>query len=216
LIQAQGHDPAMIAMAIVNAFPRSFPAQIQGAAQAAQQRLQTGQPGQQYQGQAQQGYDPRFLNYVQQMEQRLGGIEQHNQAQMQMQTEKILNDWARDKPHFETVRRRMGEILMPHPETGHSIIPLKPDGSVDLDSAYDFAVRTHPTLGEEYVQERIASEKRAANEAARKARMASGSLMPRAPAGNNNLSGAKSKQGRKSVRDSLLAAVAEHSGNSKY
>jgi hypothetical protein len=66
LIQAQGHDPAMIAMAIVNAFPRSFPAQIQGAAQAAQQRLQTGQTGQQ-QSQGQQ-YDPRFLQYAQNVE----------------------------------------------------------------------------------------------------------------------------------------------------
>jgi hypothetical protein len=149
------------------------------------------------------------------IEQRLGMMEHANNERLQAQTMDTLMKWAADKPHFETVRYRMGEILSPNPETGRGIIPLKQDGSVDLDSAYDFAVRMHPTLGEEYIQDRIAQERKAASDAAAKARRAGSSFAPSSPGRNNAGSSANKQQKKRSVRDSIIAAVDEARGRER-
>jgi hypothetical protein len=78
-------------------------------------------------------------------------IQQQQQQQYQAQwaegakaAQTLVNDWAKDKPHFETVRGAMYELLsVIDPATGNRLVRLKPDGSLDLDSAYNMAVRLH-------------------------------------------------------------------------
>jgi hypothetical protein len=110
LIAAQRHDPRAIVMSIVNAFPNAFPGEVQQVAQQAQQRLQ--------QGGQQQGHDPRFAAYANSLEQRLGMIEKNHHAQLQAQTQTVLDKWSRDKEFFQEVRYLMGSLAMPNPETG--------------------------------------------------------------------------------------------------
>jgi hypothetical protein len=217
LARSQGHDPKMIVASVIAHNPDHFPRDVvDGALQglglrpAQQAQAQHGQ-----QQQTQQGYDPRFVQYAQNIEQRLGMMEHANNERLQAQTMDTLMKWAADKPHFQTVRYRMGEILSPNPETGRSIIPLKQDGSVDLDSAYDFAVRTHPTLGEAYIQDRIAQERKAASDAAAKARRAGSSFAPSSP-GRSTGSSANKQQRGKSVRESLNEAIQASRGNERY
>jgi hypothetical protein len=176
--------------------------------------------GQQQQAQAQQAgggqIDPQLYNYLSTVEQRLGAQQQMNEAHQMAQTHAILDEFAKSHPHFEKVRRRMGELLNPNPQTGQSIIPLAPEGHVDLQTAYDMACNLDDSIRESMFQERIANERRAAKEAADKARRASAGLRPGAPGGNNTFgSGANKQKQRQSVRESIEAAVAESRGGSR-
>ena len=153
-------------------------------------------------------FDPRVIQ--QYVDQRVGALEQQHMEQQQARTNEILENWARDKPHYSKVRLMMSRLLMPNPATGESIIPLK-NGAVDLDSAYAESLKLVPEVwAAVQAEERAAERKRNNDEAARK-RYTSSSLTPRAPGGNNNIGGAK-KRGSQSVRDSISAAVDELSG----
>jgi hypothetical protein len=72
-------------MSIVNAFPQYFPGEVQQQAQAAQHRLQTGQPAQQYQQAGDGRIDPQLYQYLQSVEQRLGAQQQQNEAHQMAQ-----------------------------------------------------------------------------------------------------------------------------------
>jgi hypothetical protein len=164
--------------------------------------------GQQAQQQQQQEYqhDPRLLQYLSSVEQRLGGIAQQNEAAQLAQTHQILNEFAKGRPHFERVRNRMGALLQPD-ANGRAIVPLTPEGHVDLATAYDLAVRLDNELNEQMIAERISQEKRAASDAAAKARRAGISSGPTSPGWNSGASSNK-QQAKQSVRQSIESAIA--------
>jgi len=144
-----------------------------------------------------------------------GRVETFEQQQTRLQQEREqaefaraqsqLADFSKDKPHFETVRVRMGKLM----EMGEA---------KDLETAYQMAVWADPTIREELKQQEITAnaekqkaeaeaKRKAAAEAAAKASRAAVSprtMTPGAQPGNGVKKGA-------SVRDSIAAAMAESS-----
>lgn len=175
---------------------------------------------------ANRGIDPNILNNarlnpVQQNNQRLANLERAYQVQQQAyaqqqqayarqqqevaqrqhdenirNTETMLGQWAQSKPHFEKVRQLMGHLLTPDPTTGQAPVPLKRDGTVDLDKAYAWAVRAQ-------IGERVAADREYASSARRKT-----SLTASAPGYNNGRAERGPPRGT-SVRESLKQAISE-------
>lgn len=152
--------------------------------------------------------------------QQVGGRFQTMEEQVQQQnaarTAENLAIWSKDKPHFEAVRSDMAELL------GKGVIPLKPDGQVDLDKAYETAIYFNPTVralvlaeqqqANQQVQQESVQAATTANQAqVEKARKASVSIPSRQPPGAANApAGIKKKPGEKlSVRESLKRSIAE-------
>lgn len=193
-------------------------------------------PGQQQQQQAQpEGEAPpeipeHLKSYFNQLQQQIVGLtQQFNQVggrfqtmeeQVQQQnaarTAENLSIWSKDKPHFEAVREDMANLL------GKGVIPLKPDGQVDLDKAYETAIYFNPTVralvlaeqqqaNQQVQQETAAAATTAQQVQVEKARRAAVSIPSRQPPGAGNVGAAvKKKPGqRTSVRDSLKQAMAE-------
>src|SRR5258706_1647271 len=87
-------------------------------------------------------------NYQNQLDQRVAAIEQSHQQQQAYQrqqveayqrqqeqinddaTERMLNQWAEGREHFNDVRVLMGTLLTPDPQTGQAAVPLKSDGTI--------------------------------------------------------------------------------------
>lgn len=183
-----------------------FPALVRsmGAEKVFQQHLQQ----QQAQPREQQG-DP-FAQYAQSVEQRLNSfqqtIAQQQEAQGLAAANAVLDEFKKNRPHFERVRGRMSVLI------GNGVIPLTPEGHVPLQEAYDAAVRMDPELGEQIIAERMAAEKKRAREQAERARRAGSSLGTTSPGSNNSLGGAKKRTGGKSVRESISEALEEAAG----
>src|SRR5260221_11148537 len=74
----------------------------------------------------------------------------------------MLNKWAEDRPNYQEVRVLMGTLLTPDPQTGQAAVPLKSDGTIDLDTAYRWAVRAK-------FGDRVAAQQDYATKARRKA-----------------------------------------------
>jgi hypothetical protein len=160
------------------------------------------EPGGQPQGAQAQQFDPRPL--IEYVDQKLGTFQQHVNSQQQQQVNDVLAKWPADKPHYERVRRMMGQLI----QTG--VVPLK-DGSVDLDGAYEVAVRMDPELHNQIISERVAGDRRALSERAQKAKRAGVSMAPSSPGAGASAAAAKRPKGR-SVRESLYDAIDEHRG----
>jgi hypothetical protein len=148
---------------------------------------------------------------AQMIQQNLKPLQDSLQERQQADANVALGAWAKDKPYFEDVRQQMSQLV------GTGIVPLK-DGQVDLDGAYNAAIRMNPDVWEKIQGEenakRVAAAKaaeaakvKAAADAVAKAKAASSSLAPTSPT-TANLQ-AKPKKG-KSVRESLLDSIAEH------
>src|SRR5258706_12546132 len=183
-------------------------------------------------GQAQPGQQPdvpippSVQQYITRLEQRQNQLEQqvgqqfnslgqYYQEQNAAKTQEMLEQWARDKPHFDRVRVMMGHLLTPDPNSGQAAVPLR-DGKVDLDAAYEAAVYAMPEI-----RTQILAEQQAQADAARKAKQAAvqkdaqvkadqarrtaTSLTSSAP-GAEVARGGKTPQKGKSVRESLLEA----------
>lgn len=153
---------------------------------------------------------------IQQVDGRFQSMEDQVQQQNMARTTENLNIWSKDKPHFEAVRTQMAELLQ------SGMIPLKPDGQVDLDKAYEHAIYFNPEVRAKVIAEQQQANQQVRQEAAQtattaqqvqvdKARKASVSLPSTRPPGQGNPpQGTKKKSDAKlSVRDSLKAAVAE-------
>jgi hypothetical protein len=199
-----------------------------------QQQQQPQPNGQMPNGQGQTGQQPEVpvhpavQAYINKIEQRLGTFEnqvgqqfnalgQHFTEQSAAKTQEMLERWAADKPHFESVRTLMGHLLTPDPTSGIAAIPLR-DGKVDLDAAYDAAVYASPSVRAMVLAESQAkadAARKAKQEAAvkaqqektEKARRASGSISTSAPGLEVSRRSTPSKG--VSVRDSLKAAISE-------
>ncbi len=148
-------------------------------------QVQNGQ--QQPNGQAQPGQQPadvvppHIQQYITKLEQRQNQLEQqvgqqfnnlgqYYQEQNAAKTQEMLEQWSRDKPHFDRVRVKMGYLLTPGPD-GAAAIPLR-EGKVDLDEAYNQAVWMDPEIRQEILaqqQTQADAARKAKQEAAQKA-----------------------------------------------
>lgn len=151
---------------------------------------------------------PALQQYLQQQQQQLQGLTQwKSQYEAQQQavqlenTERMLNAWASDKPHFQEVRGLMGHLLTPD-ATGRAPVPLAADGTVDLDAAYEMATNAIVAPRERQAAQNY-------REKAQRARRASTSLRPSTPGfdGPRRLNGGK--QAPRDVRASIKDAIAE-------
>lgn len=148
--------------------------------------------------QATMAQQQHFQQQQQAYQQQQQAIAQQRQAEQLANTETMLNSWAESKPHFEKVRVLMGHLLTPVPNTGQAPVPLKRDGTIDLETAYRWAVRAQ--LGD-----RAAADRDYASSARRKT-----SLSGSAPGYSNGRADRGPPRGV-SVRDSIKNAIAEAS-----
>lgn len=138
--------------------------------------------------------------------------EQQTRAQQEAANQFVAN-WAKDKPHFQTVRQAMFGLL----QSGS--IPLK-DGQLDLDEAYNQAVYANPVTREAIKKEAEEAEAKKADAEKRekelkqlrkvnKAKTASSSISTRAPTGGVLKAGERKDGKPPSVRDSIKKSLAE-------
>lgn len=157
-------------------------------------------------------YDQSMNQMAQFFQQKLGSLEQNLAAASQAKTDEILSTWAKDKPHFEDVRQHMANLI------GSGAVPPLPNGSADLDKAYDMALWGMPEVRQKILAEQAAAqqaelkkkadaERKAQQELAEKARRAATSIAPTAPGAPV----AQQKKGKtgKSVRESIMEARQE-------
>ena len=156
----------------------------------------------------------QLTQYVQQIGNRFGSVEQNLNTQNEARTKENLNIWSTGKTYFEDVRQDMARLI----ETG--IVPLK-DGQVDLDTAYERAIYLNPEVrakvlaeqqqANQQVQQTAAAATTAAQQTqVNKARKASVSLPSSSPGNTSIGNGAmKKKPGERTpVRESLKQAIA--------
>jgi hypothetical protein len=218
--EALSANPHMAFPALANSFKfdlRSIP----GIIPQGQQQQPAAQPGAQAQpngAAAPQGEIPPYVKSLEQQIQELkqGFSQQYNQLsstfaqQTQQKTEEILANWSKDKPYFEDVRKTMAHLI-----ASQAVAPL-PNGSADLDRAYDMAIYALPevrtkVLAEQQKREaetrkaKAEAEKAAQQAQADKARKANGGTLIQGAPGNPLTPQSKSKKG-KSVRESIMDA----------
>ncbi len=154
---------------------------------------------------------------VNQLQSRLDRIEADRATAERQRAQSIVDDWKKDKPHFDKVRASMHVLLK------NNIIPLKPSGDFDLDEAYNRAVRSDPELYAQVQSEELAKHKAALETEAKaereklrkqadvaRSKRANVSLKPNAPV---TLDGTTDKKPRQmSVRESIEAAKKEIRG----
>ena len=161
-----------------------------------------------------QNVSPEVQTAIQKLEKEIAQLREGQTSVAQKAGKDYVDNWAKDKPHFEKVKQSMHAIL----SSGQ--VPLK-DGNLDLDTAYAMAVRQD----EELYQEQIASEiaKKQAellenqkSEAQRKAdeieksKKAAVSLRTGASLGSQPAT--KKPNNKASPRDSILSAIREVRG----
>ncbi len=157
------------------------------------------------------GLEQKLEGFARAVSQQFGAMQNNFQQQSEAKTQEILNSWSKDKPHFEEVR-----VAMAHMLSSGLVQPL-PDGSADLDKAYDMALYALPDVRSQILTEqqqkaeaernaKAEKEKNAQQEQANKARRASGSLSLGAPGTPAGPQGKRPTKG-KSVRESLNEAI---------
>jgi hypothetical protein len=141
--------------------------------------------------------------------QQIGQLSNTFAQQTQAKTEEILANWSKDKPYFEEVRKMMAHLIQ-----SQAVAPL-PNGSADLDKAYDMALYALPEVRQKVLAEqaekaeaarkaKLDAEKKAQQAQADKARKASGSVVGGAPGSPSTAQGKPKKS--KSVRESIMEA----------
>src|SRR5882672_11813533 len=192
-------------------------AQPNGQVQPGQQQ----QPGGEVVSPAVQAYinkiEQQLNGFQQQVGQQFNNLGQYYQEQNAAKTQEMLEQWAKDKPHFDRVRVMMGHLLTPDQNSGQAAVPLR-DGKVDLDAAYDMAVHAMPEIRDAVWADRQAqadatrkakqeANQKAAQDKADKARRTATSLTSSAPGAEVARRGTSEKG--KSVRESLVQAMKE-------
>lgn len=158
-------------------------------------------------------YVSNLENQVNQLNQRLGGLAENYNSQQDRAAMSYLQNWAKDKPHFQAVQREMVVLMQ------SGIVPLAEDGSLDLDTAYDMAVNANPAVRQLVAAEKAKEAKKEAETKAKKerekkqaalskARAAGGSLKPGAP----SLSNGKTDARGLSVRDAIKLSLKQLNG----
>jgi len=157
---------------------------------------------------------PWFEQYTQTVQSEIGTLKQTLDSQKQAAADAFVNNWAKDKKYYGQVRQLMGQLL------SSGAIPMK-DNQLDLDGAYDAAVKLHPEVSAQMQQEasekakadakaKAAQEARAKAEKLASAKRAGSGIKPGAPF--NPVTNPSKLNGKKpiaSVRDSIKAALEE-------
>lgn len=160
--------------------------------------------------------------WAKQIVDKVNGVEQQTQTFKQQQEQaqqsaavSYINRWAQDKTHFQTVRPLMFSLL------SSNTIPLKADGSLDLDEAYNRSIKAHPETSDTVIEEeatkkaeavRLEAEKKAKDQADKvaKAKAASSSIKVGAPGSTDRTVAKKDVKARtQSVRESIMSALQE-------
>lgn len=219
LAQSFGLDPQRVFGA-----PQSQAQQAQAAVQAQQQPQQQAQENKQVQPEAglpdavnarlsqlEQQIKEQLSGLTQGFTQKIGSLENVFAQQSQAKTEEILANWARDKPHYEDVRHLMGRLI-----ASNAVQPL-PNGSADLDRAYEMALYALPEVRNKVLAEQAANAeaaRKAKEEAERKAQQAAADKARRAnvglgPSSPGNMPAQTNKKRGRSVKDSIMDAIEE-------
>lgn len=177
-----------------------------------------------------------FQQYAQHTNEQLNGVQQVIANQRQTAAQAVVQGWGgaldkdgkRLRPYFERVAPMMARLSMPSTdERGNiiapAIVPFK-NGEVDLEAAYEMAVKLDPEIQSLIQQETSEKAKKDAEEAAKKdakaraeklarAKRAGSGLKPSAPAlgtapVNSNQRKANGSR-QPSVRDAITAALEE-------
>lgn len=162
------------------------------------------------------GLEAKIAGLTDTVTKRFGALENTWAQASQAKVQESLDMWSKDKPHFDKVRVMMGHLL-----ESNQVPPL-PNGSADLDKAYDMALWALPDVRQQVMADMSAkqaadlkakqdAERKALKEQAEKARRAGGSLAPSAPGAPVTPGGIR-KGARKSVGESLREAIAEVRG----
>ena len=126
-------------------------------------------------------------------------------------TQEILHNWSQGKPHFESVRGLMAQLIQ------SGAVPLK-NGNVDLDGAYDMALYANPEVRNQVLAAQQAesakqakvkadAERKVQQDQANKARRVAVGVSSSSPgAAPGTIAGRPVGKGRKSVRESILEA----------
>jgi hypothetical protein len=149
------------------------------------------------------------------IKQQVDGFQQLFQQQQSQKTQEVIETWAKDKPHFTSVRVLMGRLI------ASGAVPPTQDGRVDLDTAYDMAVNASPEVRTQLATEAAAKAEQErknkeaidaaalAQQATQARRASSGSLRPAAPGTQQPAARRDQKKGSRSVRESITEAVSE-------
>lgn len=136
---------------------------------------------------------------VGQLTQTVNTIQGELQRSREEAVSRTLTDFAKDKPHFETVRTTMGQLI--------AAGIVAPD---NLSEAYRQACASHPEIGPKLIKEQ--ADKQAAEllknqtqriQTARSAAISPSGRAPNGPAANGKDSG------KRSVRDTIMSSVKE-------
>lgn len=179
---------------------------------APQQQTQTGDQTTTTNTQQQSAQDTNPPVWAQSLIERQQQLDQQIANQRQSAAKDYVTNWAKDKPHYEKVKEVMYGLVT------SGAVPPTADGNVDLDKAYDKAIRMDDDIWETIQSEKQEAKQLEANEVAakkkaevEKARKAGSSIRPSAPTGNLNGSRAQTAKPKNnaSVSDSIRAAVRE-------
>lgn len=161
------------------------------------------------------GLESRLKEYGDKM----STIEARESAALQTAAKQTWVNWSKDKPHAETVRGLMANLInsdLALIQAGQSQVSntIK-DGSIDMDAAYQAAIYAHPEVRATILQEEQTKRDKAAAAAAEKARKAGAGVRPGAPAGTPKAPDANAPR-VESVADSIKRALAEVRGNTQH
>lgn len=189
LLQSFGIDPATLATA-----------PVQGAQQGATQTI-----------------PDNLRPIIEGLESRLRGFETNAATQAQLTAQQTWKNWSQNKPHAESVRGLMANLVNSdlsllqagQPQVSNTINPETM--SIDMDAAYQAAIYAHPEVRQLVLQEEQKKRDAEARAAADKARRAGGSLRSGAPAGP--LANGHDRSARvESPRESIQRALSELRG----
>jgi len=149
------------------------------------------------------------------LETRIKSFEEQNAAAAANAAKQTWTNWSKDKPHAETVRGLMANLINSdlalinagQPQVSNTI----KDGAIDMDAAYQAAIYAHPQVRETLLRDDQAKRDKDARTAAEKARKAGASVRSGAPAGTVP-SGQSNAPRIETPRESISRALAELRG----
>ena len=80
----------------------------------------------------------------------INGLKSQQLEQAEKAAKIQINEWSKNKPHFEAVRVQMRNLI------ASGVVPLKADGTIDLDRAYDVACRANDEIHQQMLAEELA------------------------------------------------------------
>lgn len=152
---------------------------------------------------------------VAELERKLSMLESHATQQQLVTAKQTIDDWSKDKPHFDKLRGRMTELF------NNGTVKMDPSGQftkATLEEAYNAAVRLDNELYQESldaekkrIKEELEAEAKRARQAAQlqNARLASSSIKTSPPAPKVAANVAANNNRKQSVREAIRSAKRE-------